>query len=233
MKMVNYSPVAILDSGIGGLSLLKILTQKYPNENYIYFADNQYMPYGNKSKKWLITRIKQLINYLYETFNVKLVILACNTASITMVDEVKGCLPVKVVGLNLNSLTLTDCKVICTKRCCMGYRHLNTYSNNKLATYIEEYIFDINNLTRKINRIVNKVNIEERNIILGCTHYELVADIFKTLYPDKNFILPCKEFVNNLKIELPNSSNAKGDIVMLSSLSTKSYIDKLWKIFKN
>ena len=81
MNIQRFAPIGVIDSGIGGLSLLKSLVSKYPNENYIYLADNLNMPYGNKSKKWIVSRICELINYLYDNFNVKLVILACNTAS--------------------------------------------------------------------------------------------------------------------------------------------------------
>ena len=42
--------IAIIDSGIGGISVLKALINKFGTGNYIYYADNLYMPYGNKSK---------------------------------------------------------------------------------------------------------------------------------------------------------------------------------------
>ena len=71
MNISRNSPIAVLDSGIGGISLLKNLAKKYPNENYIYLADNAYMPYGNKSKRAIQGRVEQLINYLYNNFNIK------------------------------------------------------------------------------------------------------------------------------------------------------------------
>ena len=232
MKTFNYSPIAVIDSGIGGLSLLKLVVNKYPNENYIYLADNEYMPYGNKSTKVIKSRLLELINYLYDTFNVKLVILACNTASASLMKNLDN-LPVKVMVLNFESVVGDrDYKILCTKLCAKHYPNLNVYPCNKLASDIEDNFFDRSTLRKKIARILKKADIKENNIILGCTHYELVQDEFKKLYPNKNFILPCKEFVNNLELSKPNQSTLKGDILMISTLATKSYSDKLWKIFK-
>lgn len=232
MKISRNSPICLIDSGIGGLSLLKVLTQKYPNENYVYLADNLNMPYGNKSYKWLKSRLIELINYLYETFNAKLIILACNTASSIGLDDINKSSPIKVLGLHLNNLIEGDYKILCTKLCCKSLNNSSAYPCNKLAQDIEDNIFDKITLKRKIKRILTKANIQENNIILGCTHYELVSKEFKDLFPNKNFILPCKEFANAFKLDNYNPSTQPGNILILSTLSTKSYIDKLWKIFK-
>ena len=231
MKTFKFSPIALIDSGIGGLSLLKSLTIKYPNENYIYLADNLNMPYGNKSKRWLISRVSELINYLYHNFNVKLVILACNTASSCLTDINKTS-PVKVLGLDLNKYVCDDCKILCTRLTCKNNSALNTYPCSNLAGFIEDNFFDKKSLNRYIKRTLSKANIDEQNIILGCTHYELISNIFYNILPDKSFILPCKEFVQDLQLKDLSSSTKQGDILMLSTLSTKSYIDKLWKIYK-
>ena len=233
MKTFNSSPIALIDSGIGGLSLLKELVKKYPNENYIYLADNLNMPYGNKSKRWLVLRLNDLINDLYDKFNVKLVILACNTASTTYLQQLNISSPVKVIGLDLNSCVTSDYNILCTRLTSKNCSNLNTLPCSKLASFIEDNIFDKQAINRYIKRVVNKLTINEQNLILGCTHYELVASEFKMLLPNKNIILPCKEFVDNLKLDIPNKTSQIGDILMLSTLSTKSYIDKLWKIYKS
>ena len=233
MNISRNSPIALIDSGIGGLSLLKSLVQKYPNENYIYLADNLNMPYGNKSKKWLASRLDELINYLYDSFNVKLVLLACNTASTTYLQQLNTGSPVKVIGLNLNNCVTIDYQILCTRLTSKNCGELNTCICPRLASYIEDNIFDKKALKRYIKRMVGKLDMDKQNLVLGCTHYELVASTFKTLLPNKNIILPCKKFVDDLKLDQHNTSNKVGDILMLSTLSTKSYIDKLWKIFRS
>ena len=71
-----------------------------------------------------------------------------------------------------------------------------------------------------------------KNVVLGCTHYELVSKIFEKVCPNINFIKPCERFSEVAKITYNTNSKA-GDILMLASLPTKSYIDKLWKIFNS
>ena len=78
--------IAIVDSGIGGVSVLKQLIAKYNGGNFIYFADNLYMPYGNKNKIWLKNRIEEIIGILQDRYNVDYIIIACNTASSVLVN---------------------------------------------------------------------------------------------------------------------------------------------------
>ena len=56
--------IAIIDSGIGGISILRQLIKRYKAGNYLYFADNLFMPYGNKTKVWLNKRIDSIIKEL-------------------------------------------------------------------------------------------------------------------------------------------------------------------------
>ncbi len=230
MIITRNAPIGVIDSGIGGLSLLKELTKKYSNENYIYFADNAYMPYGNKGSRTLKRRLLHLCNYLIDEFNVKLIILACHTASVACVDYLKKQLAIPIYGLNLKKWTGEDYKVLCTRLACKSYTDLNCCACNKLAQDIEDNIFDINTLKRKINNVLAKINVSENNIVLGCTHYELVAKYFKVIMSNKNYILPCKEFVSELEF-IKSTNNRRGDILMISSIPTKAYIDKLWKVF--
>lgn len=232
MKTFNFSPIALIDSGIGGLSLLKILANQYAHENYIYLADNLNMPYGNKTKKWLVSRVNELVNYLYNNFNVKLVILACNTASSCLI-EINKKSPVKVIGLDLNSCIIDDYKILCTRLTSKNYTELNTYPCSRLASFIEDNYFDKQAISKYIKRVLSKAEVNEHNIILGCTHYELISSQFESNMPNKNIILPCKKFADTFNIDKPNISTTKGDILMLATLPTKSYIDKLWKIFKD
>ena len=230
MNILRNRPIGIIDSGVGGLSMLKNLIKYYEGENYIYLADNLYMPYGNKSKTCLKSRLNKLVEFLYNNYNVKLVIIACNTLSITTLTGLKNKLPVKIIGLDLNDLA-KNALVLCTKLTSKGYTHLNAKPLSRLATIIEDNIFDTNKIERTIKNSLTKLEIQEKDIILGCTHYELVGNTFKKLFPDKNFILPCEQFVKSIQLDYKNPQ-IKGNILMLATQPTKSYIDKLWKVFK-
>lgn len=230
MISTRNAPIGVIDSGIGGLSMLKELTKSYPNENYIYFADNAFMPYGNRGSKTLNKRLLHLSNYLINEFDVKLIILACHTASIGCLEYLKKQLSVPVYGLSLEKWEGSSYKILCTKFSSKRYANSNCCACNRLAQCIEENIFDADTLKRRIGNTLSKINSIEHNIVLGCTHYELVAKYFKLAIPNKSFILPCKELVKD--INFVKSTNKKnGDILMLCTMPTKAYIDKLWKVF--
>ncbi len=75
------APIAIFDSGIGGLTVLQKIAQLLPNENYIYLADNAFFPYGIKPFDLLDLRLQCIVKYLM-VYNPKVIVVACNTASL-------------------------------------------------------------------------------------------------------------------------------------------------------
>jgi len=87
--MLNFqdNTIAIIDSGIGGISILNQMIEYKISNRYIYFADNLYMPYGNKSKEFIKERIIKIIRHLQTKYNVRYIVLACNTASSCVKDE--------------------------------------------------------------------------------------------------------------------------------------------------
>ena len=80
--------VGLCDSGLGGLTVLKELKTKYPNNDYIYIGDNKNVPYGNKNKQELIQLGQNLINFL-EKKNADLIIIACGTLSSNILPYIK------------------------------------------------------------------------------------------------------------------------------------------------
>ena len=70
--------IGVMDSGVGGLTVLKQLLNVCPYENFIYFGDTKNLPFGEKTKEQLIEIVKNIFDY-FEEQNVKAVIHACNT----------------------------------------------------------------------------------------------------------------------------------------------------------
>ena len=89
----STSSIGVMDSGVGGLTVLKQLLDLCPNESYIYFGDTKNLPYGEKSKEELILLAKKIFDFFQEK-QVKAVVMACNTTSATVYDKFKdsGCL---------------------------------------------------------------------------------------------------------------------------------------------
>ena len=111
MLFGSKSPIAVIDSGLGGLKLCKKLRNEYGEENIIYFADDDFMPYGNKTYNQLKSRLEKIINQLIDSFDIKMAVLACNTISaIFLRSKLRFDIPVFVV-----SPIDFDATVICTK----------------------------------------------------------------------------------------------------------------------
>lgn len=90
--------IGLFDSGLGGLTILKTLCQTLPKENLIYFGDTVNVPYGSKSKT-AVTRFALDIARFLETQRVKLIIVACNTASALALPELQKQISVPVIGV--------------------------------------------------------------------------------------------------------------------------------------
>ncbi len=87
MNLANL-PLGVFDSGIGGLTVVKEIFRQLPNEKIIYFGDTARVPYGTKSKETVTRFSLEIVNFLLKK-KVKLIIVACNTASAYALDELR------------------------------------------------------------------------------------------------------------------------------------------------
>ena len=85
---MTNNPIAVFDSGIGSLSIIKELRREVPAEDLLYFADRAHFPYGSKSHGELREIIVNTVNYL-KRFKPKLIVVASNTPSVQVLEEVK------------------------------------------------------------------------------------------------------------------------------------------------
>ncbi|MFJ4352973.1 glutamate racemase [Pseudomonas sp. NPDC089428] len=83
----TYRPVVVLDSGVGGLTLVRQLEQLAPEVSILYVADNGWFPYGSKSVATVACRVQQLLDQVCTRVDPLAVVIACNTASIALIDH--------------------------------------------------------------------------------------------------------------------------------------------------
>lgn len=93
---MNDRPIGIFDSGLGGLTVLNAVHKLLPEENLVYFGDSGRAPYGTKSKETIIKYTFQDINFLLSQ-NVKMIVIACNTASACSLESVRKAYDIPVV----------------------------------------------------------------------------------------------------------------------------------------
>jgi len=90
--------IGVFDSGVGGFSVVRSLKARLPNENIVYFGDTARMPYGNKPKEAII-RYSLENAYFLKQHQIKILVVACNTASVHALETLKSSLPIPVVGI--------------------------------------------------------------------------------------------------------------------------------------
>src|SRR5690554_7246368 len=77
---MNNKPIGVMDSGIGGINVLKKLVERLPNEDFIYVADTLHCPYGTKSPEEIRDLVARVSSYLLNR-GCKAIVIACNTAT--------------------------------------------------------------------------------------------------------------------------------------------------------
>ena len=177
--------IGLFDSGIGGLNVLKEFINKYPNNYYIYYGDTLNVPYGEKSKKELLSLTTKIINF-FETKQVDLIIIACGTVSSTCLYDLRKMTNIPIFDVisptinYLKKLKLKKILVFGTKRTIESHIFQNNLEN-VIEVKTPEFVPMIENNNIDIS-IIKKYfinNLEIDALVLGCTHYPLLVNEFK------------------------------------------------------
>ncbi len=217
--------IAVIDSGVGGISVLKELVKNFPNERFIYFGDNYNAPYGNLSRQNLLSVTIKNINFV-KRYNVKAIVLACNTLSVNLYNEIKeySALPTFCVFPPVESCKMSGEKtlLLATERTALNFdtaKNFDVLGLKDLALIIEKNIlnligFDFEGYFNEISKIKLKKGFY-KNVILGCTHYNFIKkQIFIHFRPQKfydgteNLIKEMKKYYKN-QISLANYNRFK------------------------
>jgi len=91
-------PICMFDSGIGGLTVLRAIGDRLPDERIIYFGDTARLPYGTKSKDTITRFSREIVEFLMG-MNPKMIVVACNTASAYSLGDLKRAVDIPVIGV--------------------------------------------------------------------------------------------------------------------------------------
>ncbi len=197
--MNNNLPVGIFDSGVGGLTVVKEVFKQLPHESIIYFGDTARVPYGNKSKKVVQKFSVQILNFLL-TQKVKVVVMACNTASAYALDTLRNKTGLPVIDViepgAKKSVELTRNNKIGiigtegTIRSQAYVKAIRKYSSKVkvfsqpcplFVPLVEEgwagsaHKHIVKEIAEKYLKSLKQINVD--TLILGCTHYPWLENI--------------------------------------------------------
>lgn len=95
---MSWKAIGIFDSGVGGLTVLREIVKALPQEDTVYLGDTARVPYGTKSPETVVRFARQITSFLLSR-DIKLLVVACNTASAVSLDELKAEFPIPIVGV--------------------------------------------------------------------------------------------------------------------------------------
>lgn len=191
--------IGVFDSGVGGLTVMRALMERLPNENLIYFGDTARVPYGVKSKDTIRNFSRQIAHFLLAQ-DVKALVIACNTIAAVAGEEIRALCPDKPV---LDVIAAgARCASTCSRNGVIGVMATSTTVNSNayaraiaslnprlrvvsqacplLTPIIEEgwLEHEITRLTlREYLRPLLAENID--TLVLGCTHYPLIKPLLQ------------------------------------------------------
>jgi glutamate racemase len=187
-------PIAVLDSGVGGLTVVQELVRQLPREEIVYVGDTARCPYGSRSREEVLQFGYQLIDFLMP-FEPKMLVIACNTATAVILEELRETSPIPVVGVihpgaraAIKSTLTGRIGVIGTANTinsrlyeqALKQIHPQLYVTSlacpSLVTLVEEGRFEQEEVVDAVKEALNPLAHEEIDtLILGCTHYPLLA----------------------------------------------------------
>lgn len=214
--------VGVFDSGIGGLTVLKKLKEKYPFNDYIYYGDTLNIPYGEKDKDTLYKLSSRIVEFLIKN-KVDLIVIACGTVSSNCYQELKKNYNIKIIDIISPTIdyikrnNFSSIGVIATTKTIESHIFKNNLKVPVEEVACSEFVdlIETNNL-KKINVDKYLKNIKSDTIILGCTHYPLIRNKIK-----RN----CIDMADNISL---NENKGRGSVNLYFSKLDNSILKNIY-----
>ena len=181
--------IGVFDSGVGGLTVAREIMRQLPNETIYYFGDVKNCPYGDKNKEEIIVNTDRAVKFLIDK-GVKMVVLACNTATAAALEYLQNKYDVPIIGVvqpgARRAIQATENKKVLV----LGTKF--TANSKVYDLEIENINSDIivfeGNLDKEATRHMIKETLENTNtlgvdtVVLGCTHYPILKKDIEEYY---------------------------------------------------
>ena len=227
-KQVFNSPIGVFDSGLGGLTVLKSLEKILPHESFIYFGDTAHVPYGTKSAE-TVTQYSRHILEFFLKHKTKAVVIACNTASAVAFRRLQRDYDIPLFDVVSPSV---EYSINITKTRKIGV--IGTYSTIHSKAYTEMFkklgsnckIYEIpcplfvpiieegwsdSTVAKDITEIYLRdfINSNIDTLILGCTHYPIMANTIQSVLSNNIQLVYSGETVGYKLLEFLKNNNCE------------------------
>jgi glutamate racemase len=201
--MSDQRPIGVFDSGVGGLTVLRAIREALPHEPTIYLADLYHFPYGPRYQDEVRAFAFDIIRYL-ESRDVKLVVIACNTATAAALNQARELFEVPIVGVirpgaqaAVDATKNNRIGVIATQGAIQSQEYLHAIKDldpmigvyqkpcPELVEIVEAGEADSSRAEAALKRdLADIVRVGADTLVLGCTHYPLLKPAIARVYPD-------------------------------------------------
>jgi len=191
--------IGIIDSGLGGYSIYHALHTAYPKAAFVFLADQAHAPYGNKQASEIIEIASRNMNWFLSQ-GITEVVIACNTMNAVALDTLKLTFPEitfhDVLGPTLKQLESTDIQdwlVVATQLTIQSQMYPQAIQANypemkvksqalpRLVSLIEG-LAEAPEIDAYLNETLSSDQLNQKGLILGCTHYPLALQSFKEVF---------------------------------------------------
>jgi len=196
--MINNKPIGFFDSGVGGLTVARELLKQLPNEEIVYIGDTARAPYGPRPARQIKEFSWQLTNFLLKQ-DIKMLVIACNTATAAALDEIKEKLDIPVVGVILpgsraaiKATKNAQVGVIGTAGTIQSGSYERTILSKSPSIHVKSLacpkfvpIVESNQTHSPIAKKLVAESLQELKrekldtLVLGCTHYPLLKPLIR------------------------------------------------------
>ncbi len=213
------APIGVFDSGLGGLTVVKEIAHALPNERVVYFGDTAHVPYGNKSKETIIRFSTRIVTVLLK-YKVKMVVVACNTASSLALETIQRKFSVPIIGViepgvrkAVASTRNKKVGIIATQSTIKSGRYVSKILglDSHIAVtsracplfvpLVEEGWFDhpvTVSVAQEYLKDIKRAKVD--TLILGCTHYPLLKGVLgRVVGPKVNLVDSATEVAGAVK----------------------------------
>ena len=216
MRRLKNKAIGVFDSGLGGLTVVKELKKVLPHERIVYFGDTARVPYGSKSKEVILRYSREIADFL-KSQDVKMIVIACNTASAFALRELQEELSIPVIGVidagAKMAVSISDnIGVIGTKGTVSSKAYYNAIKKLKIGAnvyqkacplfvpLIEEGFAEDTITLEVIQRYLHEMDDMIDTLVLGCTHYPLLTKSINKVVGDKiKLVNPAEETAKEVK----------------------------------
>ncbi len=203
LSSAAHAPIGVMDSGVGGLSVLREIHRQLPAESLLYVADSAHLPYGDKTPAFVRQRVNCIAESLID-LGAKALVVACNTATAAAVESLRERFAVPVIGMEPG----VKPAVLGSKRGVVGILATEgMVQSNRMRELVQRFAKEVEVVIQPCPGLVEQVErhalhspetsrllqgylapILERKadtLVLGCTHYPFLQPLIEQLVGPK------------------------------------------------